>query len=276
MIYALYVIVGNKIMMKSTKNMFWGDINDITRFSENTRENKKKEARKTSSIILASIQLMENYIKGIKQMNAYDASSTILCDSNWVQKSSIKTFNDKNGKKISIELGKVYYIDYGKTFYGELAYFHYGLCIGKRNEKILMVPIRSGNDIFSSSYHPINNPKADKKYRQGLQTEGFQKDCVLLINDLKFISAGRIDKECVFINENILKSIQTQVFQVTLPNLYTEFSNNQKNIQKYEKQIRDQKELIQKIKSENNSLKQKLENLGNKKSLKTVDSHKVL
>ena len=58
--------------------MFWGDIKDIKRFSENTEENKKKSARKTSAIILAGVQLMENFIKGIKHMNAYDASSTIL------------------------------------------------------------------------------------------------------------------------------------------------------------------------------------------------------
>lgn len=245
-------------MMKNSKNMFWSDINSITRFSENTRENKQKEARKTSSIILACVQLMENFVKGIKQMNAYDASSTILCDSNWIQKSSNNFFKDKNGKKIPVELGKIYYIDYGKTFYGELAYFHYGLCVGKRDEKILIVPIRSGNDIFSTSYHPINNPNANKKYRQGLQTEGFQKDCVLLVNDLKFISAGRIEKECIFISKDTLKSIQTQIFQVTLPDLYTAYLSNHKKLGKYEKQINEQKELIQKLKAENNSFKQKL------------------
>lgn len=62
--------------------MFWGDIKDIVSFSENTDENKEKSARKTSAIILASVQLMENFIKGIKHMNTYDASSTILCDAN--------------------------------------------------------------------------------------------------------------------------------------------------------------------------------------------------
>ena len=56
-------------MMKSSKNMFWSDINDITRFTENTIDNKRKEARKTSSIILASVQLMENFIKGIKPVS---------------------------------------------------------------------------------------------------------------------------------------------------------------------------------------------------------------
>lgn len=208
-------------MMKSTQNMFWSDINDITRFSENTKANKQKEARKTSSIILATVQLMENFIKGIKQM-------------------------------------------YGKTFHGELAYFHYGLCIGKRDKKVLIVPMHTGKDIFNSSYHPINNPSSDKKYRQGLQAEGFQKNCVLLMNDIKFISAGRIEKECVSVNEATIKSIQIQVFQVVFQELYTKFLSQQKNIEKYTKQLADQRELIQKLKSENNTYKQKLNNLNKK------------
>jgi len=106
-----------------------------------------------------------------------------------------------------------------------------------------------------------------------LQEEGFQKNCVLLINDLKFISAGRIERECISVKNETLKSIQTQVFQVVFPELYTEFLNQQKNIRKYTKQITDQKELIQKLKSENNTYKQKLDNLN--KSQKHLDTHNI-
>lgn len=74
------------IMMDTSENMFWGDINDISRFTENTQANKVKKARRTSAILLAAIQLMENFIKGIKHMNAYDAASTIISDANWIQK----------------------------------------------------------------------------------------------------------------------------------------------------------------------------------------------
>lgn len=45
-------------MMKTSSNIFGGDIKNIKRFSENTEENKKKPARQTSSIILAGMQLM--------------------------------------------------------------------------------------------------------------------------------------------------------------------------------------------------------------------------
>lgn len=250
-------------MMKSSSNMFWGDIKDIKRFSENTTENKEKPARKTSAIILASVQLMENFIKGIKHMNAYDASSTILCDANWIQKSKFGTFKDDSGKDITIELGKVYYIDYGKTFFGELAYFHYGLCIGKRDGKVLVIPMTSSKEHFASSYHPIKNPKGNKKNRQALLSEGFLKDCILKINDTKYISAGRIEKESIKINDELLLEIQKQVFQVQFPTLYTENLNYQKVNEKNQKIISKYKEEIIKLKQENNRLTQILNNQKN-------------
>lgn len=247
-------------MMNSSQNMFWGDINDIKRFTENTEDNKHKQAKKTSAIILAGIQLFENFMKGIKNLSAYDAASTILSEANWIQKSTFKEFRDASGNKIITEIGKVYYIDYGKTFCGELAYFHYGLCIGKREDKILVIPMTSGSGYFSSCYHPINNPYADKKHRQALASEGFLKDCVLKINDIKFISAGRIEKESVSIDKDVLLEIQKQVFQVGFSQLFQEYTNDKKQIDKKDKQIEEQKELIIKLKNENNHMKQILKN----------------
>lgn len=58
-------------MMDTSENMFWGDINDISRFTENTHANKAKKARQTSAILLAAIQLMENFIKGIRRSLNY-------------------------------------------------------------------------------------------------------------------------------------------------------------------------------------------------------------
>ena len=248
-------------MMTRSQNMSWKDINSITNFAENTLFNKNKKAKKTPNILLASIQLMENFIKGIKNMNAYDAASTIISDANWIKKNSVDTFYDGNGNKVTINIGKVYYIDYGKTFCGELSYYHYGLCIGKKDKKILIIPMRSGHDVFEHSYHPEKKPNGNKKYRQGLEEEGFQKDCILMINDCKYISAGRIEKESVQIDNSIIESIQEQVFQVEFPHLYTKHFWMQKKIEKDAKKINDQKELIQKLKAQNNRYKQLLDNI---------------
>lgn len=255
-------------MMKSTANMFWSDINDIKRFSENTEDNKNKRAKKTASIILASVQLMENYIKGLKNLSAYDASSIILSDANWIRNNEKTDFTDSYGNVVSAKIGSIYYIDFGKTFSDELAYFHHGLCIGKKDGKMLIVPMTSGTKYFSSCYHPINNPTASKKYRQALMSEGFEKDCVLKLNDTKFISPGRIDKETVSINSDIVEQIQEQVFGIQFPELYQKFYNSLKKIDKYEKQISDQKELVSRLKQENNTMRMKLRKFENNIDIK--------
>ena len=248
-------------MMEQSDNMFWGDINDIARFTENTKANKSKLARKTSAIILAGVQLMENYIKGIKHMDAYTASSTIISSANWIKKSTVDKFIDENGNEIQVKPGTVYYIDYGNAFYGELAYYHHGLCVGKREGKILVIPMTSGAKYFSTCYHPINNPKSNKKFRQALLSEGFEKDCVLKMNDAKFISQGRIDRETVTIPNDVLLEIQKQLFSIQFPQIYQEFINNINSNKKLLKQILEQKEIISKLKQENNTLNQKLKNI---------------
>ncbi len=248
-------------MIKNTQNMFWSDIHAIKRFSENTQENKNKEAKKTSSIILASVQLMENYIKGLKNLSAYDASSIILSDANWIKRNSRIDFLSNDGNKLPINIGTVYYIDFGNSFSGELAYFHHGLCVGKKEGKALIVPMTSGQKYFSTCYHPVNNPIANKKYRQALLSEGFGKDCVLKMNDTKFISPGRIVEETVSINKDALMQIQEQLLGIQFPLLYQKFINLTKNLDKCNKQISDQKRTISKLKQENNRLNMKLKKM---------------
>lgn len=53
-------------MIKNTNNMIWSEMHNVKYYSENTEDNKNKKSRKIASIILAAVQLMENYIKGIK------------------------------------------------------------------------------------------------------------------------------------------------------------------------------------------------------------------
>lgn len=247
--------------MNISDNMLWRDIHNSKRFIENTQINKEKKAKNTSVVVLAAVQLMENFIKGIKHMSAYDASSLIYSTANWMKKNTQDNFLNEAGKKIDIKIGKIYYIDYGaNAFKGELAYFHYGLCIGKNKGKILIIPISSGRNIFSNCYHPINNPDKDKKFRQGLITEGFAKDCVLFMNDMKYISAGRIEKQGDTIDPDVLKDIQKQAFQISFPQLYTEYKSLQmQNKQKIEK-ILSQKQELSDLKIRNNHLKQCLNN----------------
>lgn len=157
------------------ENMIWHDIKDIKRFTQNIKKNKNKMAKKTSSILLAISQYTYNYAQGLKRQSAYDAASILYSDMNWIRKCHLTKAMDENGKEIKPKMGGLYYIDYGNTFHGEIGYQHHRLCIGKSNNKMLIVPTRSGSDVFAKSYHPTNNPTGKMIYRQGLADEGFEK-----------------------------------------------------------------------------------------------------
>lgn len=237
-------------MIKSTNEMSWKDINTIKSFTENTPENKTTLAKDTPKLLFACIQLFKNFVEGIKGLSAYDAASILASEANWIQKNTFTEFHGNGKKKVKINVGTVYYLDYGKAFAGELAYFHYGLCIGKREDKILIVPMTSGTDYFSTCYHPTNNPSGNKKHRQALTSEGFKKDCVLKINDTKYISAGRITKETVEISEDAVREIQEHVFRVEFGSIYQEYIQNIDKIKKLEKKVERQNEIIKELKEE--------------------------
>lgn len=149
-----------------------------------------------------------------------------------------------------------------------MAYFHHGLCVGKKEGKILIIPMTSGAKYFPNSYHPINNPTANKKYRQALASEGFEKDCILKLNDAKFISPGRLDKETVSITIDIIRQIQEQLFSIQFPELYQNYYISLKKNERYEKQISDQKDIINQLKQKNNILCMKLKRFEN-----NIDTH---
>ncbi len=247
-----------------TGDMNWNDINKIKSFTTNTQVNKSYKSKETPKIIWGTIQLTENFVQGLRQLNSYDSASIIKSEANWLQKHSFNEYRDKKNKKVNIEIGTVCYLDFGKTYKGELSYFHYGLCVGKKENKLLIIPITSANSYRTTCYHPINNPNASKKLRQALVSEGFSKDCVLMINDAKFISAGRIESLDVKINGDALKNIQEILFSISLPDFYKEYINMGKIALKKDTKISEQQKYINKLKEEINQLNSQLNDLKNK------------
>lgn len=251
------------------ENTVWKDANKAKEYAKNTEKNRNKKAYNTPKILLAAMQYTHNYIQGIKRQNAFDASNILMCDINWIRHGTRVEFIDDEGNKPEVKIGTIYYIDYGNNFYGELSYFHHGLCIGKSNGKILVVPMRSGADIIDISYHPNKNPDGQKYYRKALQSEGFMKDCVLLINNTRYISPGRIDKEIGAVSEDVLEEIKLQVFQVQFPDLFQKYTDTQQSIINYEEELNIKKQKIFELHKKHNWLYQKY----NKLKEQTIDKN---
>lgn len=234
--------------------MYWGDVKLIKVYTQNSTANKAKKAKKVGSIMLAGVQYMHNYIQGLGNQSAYDAASIIFCDTHWMRHRHESFQEDDNGNKIVPKIGTTYYINFGNNYGSELSYFHYGLCIGKIEEKYLIIPMRTGTDVFYESFHPKNNINGNKKYRQGLEEEGFEKNCILMMNDMKYISPARIDKEGKKISKEVVEEIQYHAFSISYPYI----KKNEKLIERLNYTIEKQKKEIIELKNKNNTLNQKL------------------
>lgn len=239
-------------------------------FTGNNTINKSMDALKKYKILNGLFQLEDNLHKIIRQLNAYDASSILIAESNWIKRNHFSKYMPSIDAPRKIEFGQVCSIDYGKAYKGEMGYIHPGLCVGIKKGKYLMVPITTGKTWRTSCYHPLKNPDMTKEYRQALHSEGFEKDEVLLVNDTKFISGGRILELHEIINFNILKEIQYQLLQIMFPILFDEIVEVQKNNQKLAHKIKNIEGQVKNLKKKNDILSSRIRDFQSK-TKKTIN-----
>ena len=230
-------------------------------FTGNNATNKSMEAIKRYKILHGLFQLEENMHKILKQLNAYDASSILIAESNWMKRNHFSKYMPSRDANDKVAFGQVCAIDYGKTYKGEMGYIHPGLCVGIKEGKYLIIPITTGRNWRINCYHPIVNPEKTKEYRQALKSEGFEKDEVLLLNDAKFISGGRILELHEIISADPLKQIQEQLFQIMFPTLLKDVTRVKIENEKYVRIIENMERQIKNLKNKNNILSAKVQDL---------------
>lgn len=247
--------------------MHFDDIDKVGAYTGNTKVNKTIKANERITILKGLLQLFENSNKIMRQLNAYDSSSIILSEGNWIKRNHFSRYMPLQTSAVKkICTGFVCTIDYGKTYKGEIGYVHPGLCVGKRDNKYLIVPMTTGKTWRQNCFHPIYNPTATKDTRMSCVMEGFSKDGVLLIHDTKFISGGRILDVHEKINDDILYEIQNQILKVMFPNQNKEIEKIrikkvklENTIENQNRQIENLKKIIDKLSNENSLLKEFLQ-----------------
>lgn len=240
------------------ENMKFQDIDKVSIYTGNTQTNKTMQASDRPKVLRALLQFYDNTNHIFRQLNAYDSSSIIIAESNWLKRNHFNKYMPSLGAASKIQLGQVCTIDYGKTYSGEIGYIHPGLCIGKKNNKYLFVPMTTGKNWRSKCYHPLHNPNSSKEHRQSCISEGFSKDGVLLVHDTKFVSGGRILELHEIIDSDSLYEIQNQVFSVMFPAQYKETVALEKEKVKYENQLQNLQNQVNNLKLKNQNLLKKL------------------
>lgn len=232
-------------------------------YTHNTKTNKNMSGISRPKIIDGLIQLEENIHRILRQLNAYDASSILIAESNWMKRNHFNKYMPNKNAKKKVCLGQVCTIDYGKSYKGEIGYVHPGLCIGKKGNKYLIIPMTTGKDWRDKCYHPINNPTMTKEHRQCFVSEGFKQDGVLLINDSKFVSGGRILELHEKISKELLEEIQMQLFHILFPDIYRIYHKNNDQVARYKNTIDNMERQIANLKLKNENLSKRIHNLEN-------------
>ncbi|MDP4152871.1 MAG: hypothetical protein Q8865_05435 [Bacillota bacterium] len=209
------------------------DFTELKRLSKNNQYNKNLPAKNSCDILVALMANSENFNELLLGSDAYTSSSLIRSEHNWLNRKDVKSLRVKSSNKLSY--GQVCFIDFGKAYYSEMAYTHCGLYIGKNKGKLLFIPITSVLD--SGAYHPVDNPSGDKALRLAKVDEGFSKQCILILNDAKFISPGRIIETYEIIDADVFKQIKMQLFGVMFPDVCREFYKQQEERDALNKQV---------------------------------------
>lgn len=239
-------------------NLKFDYIDGVGFYTKNTFTNKTMPATERPKILNGFLQFIDNVNCIIRQLNAYDSSSILIAESNWMKRNHFSKYTPNKNAPKKVAIGQVCTIDYGKTYKGEIGYIHPGLCIGKRNEKYLVIPMTTGKTWRETCYHPVHNPNMTKENRQCCITEGFERDGVLLINDTKFISGGRILELHEIIGTDILEQIKEQLFYLSFPQIYDELEECRKTNIKLENVNDNMRKQINNLKTKNEKMSKRI------------------
>lgn len=133
-------------------------------------------------------------------------------------------------------VGKILRVDFGKTYLCENGFVHYAICIAENQGKYCVIPMTTANDEIKMAYHPQFRQTGEKRLYLLKKSDGNSKDAALYINDLKFISSGRIIKVGNKIADEAYNNIIDLVCEVVLEELHKKMTMmKEKNVALEEK-----------------------------------------
>lgn len=168
-------------------------------------------------------------------------------------------------KSFNIDLvGKILKIDFGKTYLRENGLIHYAICISEYKEKYCVIPMTTSNDEIKAAYHPEFRPTGEKRLYLLKKSEGNSKDAALYINDLKFISAGRIIEVGNKISQKAYNDIINLSCEVCFNSIYVLLTQKSNIIDSLNSEVKNLEEKCS-ILEKNNEVLLNLLNNANKK-----------
>ena len=131
---------------------------------------------------------------------------------------------DKN--IVTISVGDIFMLDWNLSYSPELSYEHPCVVINEIDDFLFVLPVSGQKQYIEIGYHPVDKKDGNRNYRIVDVSDGFNKRCVIHINQAKIISKTRIlyRMGTLQINEDgrcpLLEEIKNEMLNKYFPNEY--------------------------------------------------------
>lgn len=182
--------------------------------------NKCKNAFDDSVALSSLLKLLSNIIYTTSNFTLNEIVLFINSMSNWLGRKSQKSTT-------KYKTGEIIEFDCGLNFRGELSYRHTGLVLDESNDMVLTIPATSGENYIKKTCEKDNGRWY---YKLVGKNEGFNHDCVLILNNIKMVSKRRIIASYGNIctkdsGQTFLDDIKTEIIFHYFSKQYSEFEN---------------------------------------------------
>lgn len=145
-------------------------------------KNKSKDAFDDSIILSSCLKLFSNVIFELQSLKVNEVALFVNSMNHWIT-------NKKHSANRKYRPGTVIEYECGLNYQDELSYRHTGLVLEEFDKKVVVVPSSSTQSLIEKS-----SEKEDGLWYYILvgKNEGFDHDCVLLLNDMKTVSKKRV------------------------------------------------------------------------------------
>lgn len=202
----------------------------------------KKKAFSDSLVLSSYLKIVHKLIEIGSKMSMVEMARFTNSINHWIEN------RPANKKSRHCSEGTIIEVEFGLTYKTETPYRHSALVIKEYQNKVIVIPSTSKSNYWDNAFHPLSNPNGNKEYFRVTTTDGFDHNCVLVMNDLKTISKNRIISTCGrmdILSENcIYKQIRGQLLNDIFSDEIEEYKNK---ISVLECDIQDKEDTIQSL-----------------------------
>lgn len=227
--------------------------NTFLRLVSTKDENKDKYAIDESILLSSYLYTISNLVEFFQEMKVNELALFINSINDWMK-------NKTQSSTRKVKAGDIIEIECGLNYSGEISYRHWCVVIESMDKTILCIPTTSRKEYIEKSSEKENGIWY---YKLVGVNEGFNHDCVLMLNNIKSVSKKRLKTQHGNILETetgkeIFKDSKIQILQHYFARECLEFEKNNDGLKN---EINDLKMANKELKNKINLLYRKINNL---------------